>query len=97
MKKRYKAKEISKQQRELIGQAMFQMKALSTVLERISEYADVAAIWNEDMSIDVPNHGGYGIDLPPPTHHYYTKASLVRKRMELVETLREMEKSLKSY
>ena len=97
MKKRYRATGISPLKRELVARALFQTKVIMNALDRIMEYADVSDIWNEDIQEDVPESGGYGADLPPQSNQYYTKASLVRKRMELVETLREIEKNIKFY
>ena len=92
MKKRSKAKEMPLAQKEMIRRALLQIETLAEALERIVEYNEVAAVWNEDMQEEVPDS-----DFTPQSNQYYSKASLVRKRMELVETLREIEKNIKFY
>ncbi len=93
-----RAEKVSKKDLRLAERAIAQTEILLEALERIREYDQVSDVWNEDIPAGqkYDSYEAWRSDTPEPKD-YYTKTSLRRKRMELVETLREMEKSLKSY
>jgi hypothetical protein len=90
---KYRAEKISQKDLRLAERAIAQAKVLLEALERIQEYDQVSGVWNEDIPANQKDDSieAWRSDRPV-SKDYYTKTSLKRKRMELVETLMELEK-----
>ena len=90
---KYRAAKISQKDLRLTERAIAQTEVLLEALGRIQEYDQVSDVWNEDIPVNQKDDtcDAWRSDRPEPKD-YYTKTSLRRKRMELVETLMELEK-----